>query len=146
MSFPEGYFFIRNVYSGQVLDVKDGSTQEGASIILWNRKALLNDNQLWKYDDGFLINKKSGLVLEVKGASGGGSIRPDSELVQGKRREPPTNINQLWAYNYDYIMPYDPKVCISAQGDNIKPGTKIVADVLIDFPNNPKQQWMFDIE
>jgi hypothetical protein len=145
MTFPEGYFFIRSVFSGKVLDVKDGSTADGAPVILWDRKPADHDNQLWKYDDGFIVNKKSGLCLEVKGAGTGGNIKPGSIIAQSERRGQPDNINQLWAYNYDYLQPYDPKVCLSIKGDNFKPGTEAIVDILDDFPNNPKQQWMMDV-
>ncbi|KAL1915436.1 uncharacterized protein VTP21DRAFT_6560 [Calcarisporiella thermophila] len=144
MSFPEGYFFIRNVFSGKVLDVKDHSKKEGANIILWHRKSLLNDNQLWKYEDGYIINKETGFVLEVQGGIGGGNLKPGSDIVQAKRREPPTSINQLWAYNYEYLQPFDPKVCLAVHDNKFDDGTKIVVTELIDFPNNIKQQWQFD--
>ncbi|MFI9508213.1 RICIN domain-containing protein [Nocardia sp. NPDC052566] len=143
MTFPEGEFFIQNVFSGLVLDVKDGSVEEGAPIILWERKESDNDNQLWRYENGFLINRKSGRCLTVKGVSGGGQIRPGTFVVQTQRREPPTSINQLWASNYDYLMPYDPKVCLSARDDRADKGAEMVVDMLIDFPNNVRQQWMF---
>lgn len=140
--FPPGYFLIRNVESNLVLDVKGGSKQEGASVILWTRTS--NPNQLWTYDSGFLINKNSGLVLEVKGYEDGGAITPGTILVQAKRRDPPQSINQLWAYNYEYLMPYDPKVGICAQGDNLQVGSLAVVDRFVDFPNNIRQQWAFE--
>ncbi|WP_406502815.1 RICIN domain-containing protein [Streptomyces sp. NBC_00212] len=117
--FPEGYFFIRNVDSGQVLDVKDGSAEPGASVVLWPRKSSGFDNQLWTYDSGFLVNKASGLVLEVQGYESGGSITLGTSLVQNTRREPPASLNQLWAYNYRHLMPYDPKVSLAGQGGDV---------------------------
>lgn len=142
--FPVGYFFIRNVASGQVLDVKDASAQPGASIVLWPRKSSGYDNQLWKYEDGFLVNKASGLVLEVPGYEGGGNIGPGTSLVQNTRREPPDSLNQLWAYNYQHLMPYDPKVTLWGQnGDVSTPGTKAVVDARTD--GEFSQEWMLDI-
>ncbi|MEU6369998.1 RICIN domain-containing protein [Streptomyces sp. NPDC046931] len=114
-SFPEGYFFVRNVYSGKVLDTKDGSTAPGSRVIVRDRRPSDNDNQLWKYDAGFLVNKKSGLVLQVPGHEGGGPIAPGTALDQDKRREPPSNINQLWASNHEQLMPYDPKVAAEVE-------------------------------
>ncbi|WP_433272410.1 RICIN domain-containing protein [Actinosynnema sp. CS-041913] len=140
--FPEGYFFIRNVASGKVLDVKDNSKEAGASIILWGRKAGGYDNQLWKYDNGFLVNKNSGLCLEVQGVSGTG-IPPGTAVVQAERRERPHSINQLWAYNYQHLMPYDPKVSLWGEnGDVNTPGTKAVVGIRIH--HEITQQWMFD--
>ncbi len=41
--------------------------QPDANVILFPRKHTGFDNQLWEYDIGFLVNKGSGLVLEVPG-------------------------------------------------------------------------------
>jgi hypothetical protein len=141
--FPEGYFFIRNVASGLTLDVEGGSAQPGASIVLWPRKASSYDNQLWKYEEGFLVNKGSGLSMEVPGYEGGGNIRPGTPVVQANRRDRPDSLNQLWAYNYQHLMPYDPKVSLWGQdGDVSTPGTKVVVDRYIH--HEVTQEWMFD--
>lgn len=142
--FPSGYFFIRNVVSGKVLDVKDGSTNPGSSVIIWDRKSINYDNQLWSYDSGFLINKDSGLVLEVPGYEGGGNITPGTELVINTRREQPESLNQLWAYNYQYIMPYDPRVSLWVKDGNVNtPGNIVVVDKRIH--GEVTQEWMLDI-
>ncbi|KUO00064.1 RICIN domain-containing protein [Streptomyces caeruleatus] len=142
--FPEGYFFIRNAASGLALDVDGGSTEPGASVILWPRKADGYDNQLWKYDQGFLVNKASGLVVEVPGYEGGGNIQPGTPVAQGERRERPDNLNQLWAENYRHMMPYDPKVTLWGEGGNVSlPGTRVVVDT--SFSNEVTQEWEFEM-
>jgi Ricin-type beta-trefoil lectin domain-like len=140
--FPPGEFFIRNVESNLVLDVAWGSHDEGAPVVLWHRNG--KPHQLWSYDNGFLVSKNSGLVLEVEGMSGGGNIAPGTGLVQSSRRARPDNLNQLWAYNYMYLMPYDPKVVVAAEYDNLQAGAKAVVDRAVDFPNNIRQQWAFE--
>ena len=142
MDFPEGDFFITNLASGLVLEVEDASTQPGARIILENSKTGdATSAQLWKYDNGYIINTNSGLVLEVGGYEGGGKISVGSALVQAERREPPTSLNQLWAYNYQHLMPYDPRVCVQGKDGTADPaGTAAVVDSL--QMNEPPQQWM----
>lgn len=49
-------------------------------MIIWHRKAEGNDSQLWKYNEGFFINKNSGLVLEVPGY--GMSSNLDARFIQ----------------------------------------------------------------
>ncbi|MFC4376304.1 RICIN domain-containing protein [Nocardia halotolerans] len=143
MDFPEGSFFIRNVASDLMLDVKGASTQPGAGIVLEDRNTSGTANsQLWKYDNGFIVNVNSGLVLEVPGFEGGGNIRPGSALAQADKREQPDSLNQLWAYNYEHLMPYDPKVCVQGQGGETSAGTEVVADHLI--MHELTQQWMLD--
>lgn len=179
--FPSGYFFIRNVESGKVLDVYDDGkevcldllnhnlipfinhknickSQPGTKVILFPRKPAGFDNQLWKYHSGFLINKNAGLVLEVPGygeklvlycllrhktkhyislTEHGGKIEPGTCLVVDEQRVAPKIRNQLWAYNHQTLMPYDPNVRVagSEDGDAVV-NTYIHADV--------RQQWMFD--
>lgn len=128
--------------SNLVLDVRGGSTNDGAPVILWHRTG--NDNQLWTYEDGFLVNKNSGLCLEVEGMSEGGDIPPGTPLVQTARRQMPDSLNQLWAYNHLYLMPYDPKVAVAAENDNLTPGTRAVVDRTVDFPHNIRQQWILE--
>lgn len=142
--FPEGYFLIRSVYSGLVLDIRDGSTEPGSPAIVWEEKGFDFDNQLWKYDRGFLVNKKSGLVLEVPGYEGGGDIESETALVQNTRRAEPDSINQLWAYNSELqtLTPYDPKVGITAINPDFVPGTPAVVESM--HFHDPKFEWKFD--
>jgi hypothetical protein len=74
-----GYWYIQNYYSGLVLDVPNGSTKIGTPIQQYPYNG--GDNQLWyfipistyyygSYDTAYLIvNKKSGMVLDVPGFS-----------------------------------------------------------------------------
>jgi hypothetical protein len=36
--FPPGYFLIRSVANGRVLDVEDNATKDGSEVILWPEK------------------------------------------------------------------------------------------------------------
>ncbi|MFB7216323.1 RICIN domain-containing protein [Streptomyces sp. NPDC056255] len=137
--FPSEPFFIRNVYSGKVLDLANGGS-EVSEIIVATRKDSDHDSQLWTYDNGFFANKHSGLVLEVPGYEGGGSITPGTTLCQNTKREKPDSLNQLWAYNYELLHPYDPKVAITAE----EAGSMARAVVETVEHHDPKFQWMFD--
>lgn len=142
-SADASYLFIRNVNSAKVLDVEGGSTAEGASIILWNRDSVGYDNQLWEFDDGYLVNKKSGLCLEAPLTDG--QIRPGTPLVQSTRREPPNNSNQRWTYDSQYrlVSAGDRNLVLWGQnGDVQDPGTKAVVDFGND--NDSTQEWTFD--
>lgn len=39
--FPPGYFIIRSLAAGRVLDVENGSIDDGAEVILWPEKETL---------------------------------------------------------------------------------------------------------
>lgn len=74
----------------------------------------------------------------------GGNITPGTDLVQAERRGGREFLNQVWAYNHQYLMPYDPKVCIAVDGDNVdKSGTNAVAATRVW--GDEKQQWVFEV-
>lgn len=59
-----------------------------------------------------------------------------------QRRDPPESLNQLWAYNYQMLMPYDPKVAITAKNEDFKAGNDaVVGTSRID---DPRFEWSFE--
>ncbi|MFF2470135.1 RICIN domain-containing protein [Streptomyces mirabilis] len=67
-----GAFRLGNRRSGKVLDIKDGSTADGATAIVWAWSGGIN--QQWRFqpnhDGSFrLVSVKSGKVLESPGGS-----------------------------------------------------------------------------
>lgn len=143
-NFPEGPFFIRSIYSALVLGVANSGSEPGDQVVVAARKESDHGSQLWRYDSGFLVNKHSGLVLEVPGYEGGETITPGTGLCQNTRREKPESLNQLWAYNYELLYPYDPKVAITADDADFKAGTRAVVDTVEH--HDPRYQWMLDAD
>ncbi|KAI8644598.1 hypothetical protein BD408DRAFT_441591 [Parasitella parasitica] len=88
--FPEGYFFIKNQKHGLVISVLE-TDKLAAEIIASNLDTRNFNRQLWKFNDGFLINKASNLVLDVRG----GCIEKGSELCQYKQKQEGFE-NQQW--------------------------------------------------
>ncbi|KAI9494791.1 hypothetical protein BDB00DRAFT_871066 [Zychaea mexicana] len=74
-SFPLSWFFIKN-QNGYVLSASHGSAS--ANIVLSTLRTDEPAAQLWRHDNGALINKESGLVMEVSR----GSLKAGSEIVQ----------------------------------------------------------------
>ncbi|EIE85897.1 hypothetical protein RO3G_10607 [Rhizopus delemar RA 99-880] len=65
-NFPENWFFIKNHSNGYVLMVENESQETGSPIVLSTIRTKDYASQLWRYDPkGFLINKKSGQVMDV---------------------------------------------------------------------------------
>jgi hypothetical protein len=62
----DGYFYIRSVENGKVLDMGDGRARDGAALIVTDKRD--NDNQKWKITDNgggqYLIVSKSGKSVE----------------------------------------------------------------------------------
>lgn len=64
--FPDGYFFIKNQKHGLVITV-DGSNKLAAQVLASTLDTKSFNRQLWRHENGFLFNKVSNLVLDVKG-------------------------------------------------------------------------------
>lgn len=74
--FPGGYFLIKSVATGKVLDVARGENDDGTDVILWNEKetSLVEvmrspdaDNQLFFLDyTGTLCSKVCGLPVDIE--------------------------------------------------------------------------------
>ncbi|RCI06379.1 hypothetical protein CU098_001837, partial [Rhizopus stolonifer] len=65
-NFPENWFFIKNHSNGYVLMVDNESQETGSAIVLSTIRTKDYASQLWRYDPkGFLVNKKSGQVMDV---------------------------------------------------------------------------------
>ena len=66
------YFFIENLSSGQVIEIKDADSNDGAKIILNKKKKTKNDHQEWKFESAetksyvFVVSKWSLNVLDIK--------------------------------------------------------------------------------
>jgi hypothetical protein len=93
--FPEGYFFIKNQKHGLVITVLE--TEKLAAQVIATKLDMQNYNrQLWTHKDGFLFNKASGLVLDVRG----GCIVDGSELCQYKQKTEGYE-NQQWGLSVE---------------------------------------------
>ncbi|KAI8140708.1 ricin B lectin domain-containing protein [Fennellomyces sp. T-0311] len=123
--FPEDcYFYIKSLQSGMVFDIDNGSTEPTAALIVYSQKdhdAEDNDNQLWRYDDGYIINKKSGHVLDISG----GDLKADAEVIQYGRKLTMTS-NQRFGLRDGYIYARaDPRLVLSVRADSNDPGSKV---------------------
>lgn len=64
--FPDGWFFIKNNSNGYVLMVDNESHETGSPIVLSTLRTKDYNAQLWRHDPkGYLVNKKSGQVMDV---------------------------------------------------------------------------------
>ncbi|KAG0734503.1 hypothetical protein G6F64_000870 [Rhizopus arrhizus] len=105
-TIPSGPFFIVSKLNGRVLDVKDGSIENAAPIIVWSKKSSNNQNQLWFYRSGYFVNINSEKVLDVKG----NKIEKNASIIQYDAKQvDESNLNQLWSF--------DPYGCIYAQSN-----------------------------
>jgi hypothetical protein len=58
-------------------------------------------NQLWRFEDGYLINAKSAKVLDIAG----GQMDPESSIIQYAQKETEEAANQKWGIDEEgYIF------------------------------------------
>ncbi|ORX62746.1 hypothetical protein DM01DRAFT_356040 [Hesseltinella vesiculosa] len=122
-----------------VLDVALDSLKQAAKICVWSKKAGKEAaNQLWMYDNGYIINKHSGLVLDVQG----GLLKSDTQIIQYKRKMTEDAHNQVWCYREDGIIypRIDPNLVLDIRGNWTKPGT-VVLLYERKFKDNDNQLW-----
>ncbi|RUP49302.1 ricin B lectin domain-containing protein, partial [Jimgerdemannia flammicorona] len=133
--FPHGYFYIKSKKNGMVLDVEEASVRPNARVIVWPQKFRDNSNQLWSYDEGFLVNKNSGL----------GMLQSDRQIVQSKRKFTAEAQNQLWHYceeGFFYPLEHS-NLVLDIRGDSDKPGATILLYQRKDA-DNKNQLWTIE--
>ncbi|CAO3668523.1 unnamed protein product [Rhizopus microsporus] len=137
--FPSGWFYIQSKCSHKmVLDVTQDSLKAAAKVIVWPKKTKDNDNQLWMYHHGYIINKNSGMVLDVQG----GIIESDKQIIQYRRKMVEDAHNQRWNYRDDgfIYLQANPNLVLDIRGNWTKPGT-IVLLYERKYKDNLNQLW-----
>ncbi|KAI7887470.1 ricin B-like lectin [Lichtheimia hyalospora FSU 10163] len=123
--FPEGFFYLRSRFSGKVIDVDGASLKNDAKVLIWTPKHNDDrDNQLWYYQDGFIVNKHSNKVLDVRG----GNLEENMPIIQYDRKLVVDAQNQRWGYSregYIYILD-DPHMVIDVRGGSGDDGARLV--------------------
>ncbi|CEJ03031.1 hypothetical protein RMCBS344292_17022 [Rhizopus microsporus] len=127
---------------------------KAAKVIVWPKKTKDNDNQLWMYDHGYIINKNSGMgkhmtrkqfsvikykkVLDVQG----GIIESDKQIIQYRRKMVEDAHNQRWNYRDDgfIYLQANPNLVLDIRGNWTKPGT-IVLLYERKYKDNLNQLW-----
>jgi hypothetical protein len=64
--FPTGWFFVKSQAQGLVLSVLDSGAL-AAEVAATKLNTSSYSRQLWKHEGGFLINKASSMVLDIRG-------------------------------------------------------------------------------
>ncbi|KAI1316330.1 hypothetical protein EDD11_010109 [Mortierella claussenii] len=147
-----GWFYIRSLSSGHVIDVEQGLLSDSMSPnALVNMNAQITtsadsdhskiESQLWRYDNGQLINRRSGLVLDCKQ----GVVRYGARLMQGIPKQGKEGHHQRWeSVNGTLIIQGKPTFAIDIEGDGSKAGARLSLQ-RPKSQNNLDQQWEFQL-
>ncbi|OZJ03232.1 hypothetical protein BZG36_03448 [Bifiguratus adelaidae] len=121
--FPPGPFYIKSRKHHMCLDVEGGSKREDTPIVVWPQKRHNRENQLWTYEDGFLVNVASRLVIDVRG----GALKPVAQIIQYSRKLMQSAHNQRWTFREGYIYPIvDPALVLDIRGDSGDEGAAVI--------------------
>lgn len=82
-----------------VLDVAGNNTLQGANVDGYPPKTIDNENQLWAFSNGYLINRMGGLVLDIFR----GTLTAGTQLITYMLQTPAAS-NQLWTFTDGLIQ------------------------------------------
>ncbi|KAI9264751.1 hypothetical protein BY458DRAFT_490968 [Sporodiniella umbellata] len=88
--FPEGWFFVKSQAHGLVLTVLNTGTI-AAEVEATKLDSANYSRQLWMYENGYLVNRASKMVLDIRG----GSITSGATICQYTKKTENAE-NQLW--------------------------------------------------
>ncbi|XP_069681490.1 uncharacterized protein [Periplaneta americana] len=108
-------FYLQSLHSQMYAEVKDGSNQEGTSVVLnpFNGKC----SQMWVYENGAICNKpsRSDLVMTVREA--------DEKIVMSRYR---SAAEQTWIFEDDYTVQNGNKAVLDVREGSKNPGTELI--------------------
>ncbi|KAG0012587.1 hypothetical protein BGZ81_001477, partial [Podila clonocystis] len=150
-NFPTCWFYIKSAVSGLVIDIEHGYFTDpmkvGARAEMNHQKIDNGDGrhsllelQLWRYEAGFLINCRTGFVLDIQG----GSLKLDARVVQWQRKSGQWAQNQHWFHENGTIANvHNSSLVLDIDGNGSKDGDKIVIGERKDV-SNPDQKWVLE--
>ncbi|RUS34344.1 hypothetical protein BC938DRAFT_481089, partial [Jimgerdemannia flammicorona] len=87
-TFPHDFFFLKSQESGLLLGVEGGSIVAGDKLTVNAKRSKDRNSQLWQFRNGTLINKKSGLALDLeKGSTASGSQTCQNTVADGPSQQ-----------------------------------------------------------
>ncbi|KAG0997133.1 hypothetical protein G6F28_003187 [Rhizopus arrhizus] len=135
--FPEGYFFIKNQKHNLVVSVLE-TEKLAAQVVATKLDAQNYNRQLWTHKDGFLINKASEFVLDVRD----GCISSGSEICQYKQKKEGYE-NQQWGLTVEgFIHSKTHKDLVLALDKEVSEKPSILL-AKKKTPDHEEQRWNF---
>ncbi|KFH70968.1 hypothetical protein MVEG_03814 [Podila verticillata NRRL 6337] len=150
-NFPTSWFYIKSAASGLVVDIEHGyftdPMKAGARAEMNHQKIDNGDGrhsllelQLWRYEAGFLINRRTGFVLDIQG----GTLKLAARVVQWQRKSGKEAQNQHWFYENGFIANvYNSRLVLDIDGDGSKDGAKIAIGER-KAVSNADQKWLLE--
>ncbi|KAL9559990.1 hypothetical protein PS6_000475 [Mucor atramentarius] len=150
--FPnEGYFFLKSQKTGLVLDI-NGEDEAGSKLVIRPKGDESEvDNQLWTFEQGYLISKKTSFGMEKKNKKKvkkdgklmiflDGDLRSDKRVLQFERKKTMAH-NQRWGIRDGFVYPVaDPRLVLDTKEDS---GSEVTVTYR-RTEDNDLQQWYLE--
>ncbi|KAI9321326.1 hypothetical protein BX666DRAFT_1900932 [Dichotomocladium elegans] len=130
--FPISYFYIVSKLNGMVIDVENPeAAQDGSRVVMAPKveEKPARDTQLFIHQDGFLTNKRTGLVLDIDHAGTfTGIFTGEKSLFLDQMKEENAD-DQRFGYDAEFGHIYrlsDPRKVFDIKGSKDEAGTRVV--------------------
>lgn len=132
--FPtQGAFYIKSQKNGLYLSI-DGEDEAGSKIITGPKTD--DGSQLWSFENGYLISKKTSFVMDIEG----GDLKSDKNILQYNRKKTMAH-NQRFGIRDGFIYAVaDPRLVIDAKDEE---GAYITIATR-KLEENDHQQWYLE--
>lgn len=149
--FPSSYFYVKSQYTGRVL--QPVSAEPGSSVGVFEQKHPGTDGvdlQLWTWVEGFLINKETGLVMDVPNGIKTMALLDTHVKMSHRASAADAAPLQLWDYvRGGWLANRDSKeekMVIDIRHESKKDGAHVhLFHLKQDEGDNSNQKWMFDL-
>ena len=109
-----GEWCVVQTASGLVLDIAGG--EQGGKIIVYTRHG--GDNQLWRLEDGRLVNK-TGMVADIAEAS----MEEGARVIAWEKHD---GLNQKWSLKENCIHSQLTDMVMDLKEGGMEPGTEVI--------------------
>ena len=107
-------WFVIQTANGLVLDIAGGV--QGGKLIIYTKHG--GDNQLWKLEEGRLVNKM-GMVADIMA----GSMEEEAEVIGWERHD---GDNQKWSMQGNFIHSELTDMVMDLKGGIMEEGTEVI--------------------
>ena len=107
-------WFVIQTANGLVLDIAGGV--QGGKLIIYTKHG--GDNQLWKFEEGRLVNKM-GMVADIMA----GSMEEEAEVIGWERHD---GDNQKWSMQGNFIHSELTDMVMDLKGGIMEEGTEVI--------------------
>ncbi|KAG0150138.1 hypothetical protein CROQUDRAFT_652856 [Cronartium quercuum f. sp. fusiforme G11] len=146
--FPTGWFYIKSLLSNKVLQPLSGSFEPTRLVVVDQKYGDEAVAQLWKYENGYIINKATGLCLDYE--HGNYKRLGDIHICQWHRKVGKEAHNQKWLYRTHNLISSvdDINRVLDIKGGSMLPGAEVLLRKLeTNQGSHPaSQRWLIEIQ